>query len=77
MLATTDPSKPIWDQYVLQNLGLELTGKTQEQKLSNAIIVYSQIEAWYADCLLTSEAQANIKEFDRLLPQYAWISETS
>lgn len=26
MLATIDASKPIWDQYVLQNLGLELMG---------------------------------------------------
>ncbi len=36
MLATIEPAKPIWDQYVLQNLGLELTGKTQEEKLKNA-----------------------------------------
>lgn len=28
MLATIDASKPVWDKYVLQNLGLELTGKT-------------------------------------------------
>ena len=76
MLATTDPSKPIWDQYVLRNLGLELTGKTQEQKLVSAIELYSRIEAWYANYLLTPEAKANIMEFDQLLPEYAWISKT-
>ena len=38
MLATIDLSKPIWDQYVLQNLGLKLNGKTQEEKLQNAIM---------------------------------------
>ena len=41
MQATIDPAKPIWDQYVLQNLGLELTGTTQEEKLKNAMLCYA------------------------------------
>ena len=76
MLATIDASKPIWDQYVLQNLGLELMGKTQEEKLQNAVALYAQIVNWYADYLATDEARENIYEFDRLLPEYACISET-
>ena len=76
MLATIDPSKPIWDQYVLQNLGLALTGKTQEEKLANAIHLYDQIEKWYKDYLTTAEAQENIEVFNRLLPEYAWVSDT-
>ena len=76
MLATIDASKPIWDQYVLQNLGLELMGKTQEEKLQNAVTLYDQVVNWYADYLTTGEARENIYEFDRLLPEYACISET-
>ena len=76
MLATIDASKPIWDQYVLQNLGLELTGRTQEEKLHNAVVLYDRIVNWYADYLTTDEARANIEEFDRLLPEYAWVSDT-
>ena len=76
MLATIDASKPIWDQYVLQNLGLELMGKTQEEKLQNAVILYAQIVNWYADYLTTGEARENIMEFDRPLPEYAWVSDT-
>lgn len=76
MLATLDASKPIWDQYVLQNLGLELTGRTQEEKLKNAVALYRQIVMWYADYLSTVEAQKNIAKFDRMLPDYAWISDT-
>ncbi len=75
MLATIDPAKPIWDQYVLQNLGLELTGKTQEEKLKNAILLYGAIEKWYLDYLTTAEAQENLKAFDLLLPEYKWISD--
>ena len=76
MLATIDASKPIWDQYVLQNLGLELMEKIQEEKLQNAVALYAQIVNWYADYLATDEARENIGEFDRLLPEYACISET-
>ena len=75
MLHTLDPSKPIWDQYVLQNLGLVLTGKTQEEKIENAIVLYKQIEKWYEDYLKTQEAQENIAVFDQMLPDYAWISD--
>ena len=75
MLATIDPAKPIWDQYVLQNLGLELTGKTQEEKLKNAIFLYGAIEKWYLDYLTTAEARENLEAFDLLLPEYKWISD--
>ena len=75
LLATINPGKPIWDQYVLQNLGLTLTGKTQEEKLANAIMLYAAIEQWYARYLLTSEAKENIRLFDRMLPDYTWVSD--
>ena len=74
MLATVDPHKPIWDQYVLHNLGLALTGKTQEEKLSNAIILYDEIDRWYTEYLASGEGKENILIFDRLLPDYSWIS---
>ena len=76
MMATIDVSKPIWDQYVLQNLGLVLTGKTKEEKLQEAVRLYDSIVAWYEEYLKTDEANENIKVFDRLLPDYAWISNT-
>lgn len=76
MLATIDSSKPVWDQYVLHNLGLKLTAKSQDEKLDNAIAIYGQIEGWYADYLSSSEAKNNIEIFDQLLPDYSWISKT-
>ena len=60
MLATINASKPIWDQYVLQNLGLALTGKTKEEKLQNAVRLYDSIVAWYEEYLKTDEANENI-----------------
>ncbi len=76
MLATIDATKPIWAQYVLSNLGLQLIGKSQEEKLQNAIVLYRQIESWYESYLATDEAKKNIEEFNLLLPDYSWISDT-
>lgn len=76
MLATIDTKKPIWDKYVLNNLGLKLTGKTQEEKLQNAIALYVQIESWYEDYFNTKNAKACIKKFDQWLPAYTWMSDT-
>lgn len=74
MLATIDPNKPIWDQYVLHNLGLELKGKTPQERIGNAAVVYKQIENWFDDYMKTDEAYENIAEFDRWFPNYTWLS---
>ena len=75
MIATIDPNKPIWDQYVIQNLGLDLKGKTPYERVENAIGVYESIENWFAEYMQTEEALDNIAVFDRILPSYAWLSD--
>ena len=74
MIATIDPNKPIWDQYVIQNLGLELKGKIPQERVENAIEVYKSIENWFEEYMETDEARENIIVFDRLLPSYTWLS---
>ena len=73
MLATINPNKPIWDRFVLQNLNIELTGKTQEERLQNAIKLYADIELWYNDFLKTNKAKECIQCFDEILPDCKWI----
>ena len=75
MLATVDASKPVWDKYVLQNLGLKLSGKTQAEKLNSAVALYRSIETWYSEYMSTSEARENIETFNCMLPDFAWISD--
>ena len=74
MLATIFPDKPIWDRYVVQNLNLRLVGSSKENKLKNAIVLYSDIEKWYKDFLETDKAMECIDMFDRTLPDYKWMS---
>ncbi|MBQ3612155.1 MAG: hypothetical protein IJA01_07810 [Firmicutes bacterium] len=74
MLATICPEKPIWDKYIVQNLGIELDGVTKDEKLKNAISLYSDIEKWYEKFLKTDKAKECIEAFDSVLPGYKWVS---
>ena len=74
MLASIFPEKPIWDRYVVQNLNLELVGTTKEERLANAITLYSKIENWYEAFLETDKARECIEVFDRVMPEYQSIS---
>lgn len=74
MLATIYPEKPIWDHYVVQNLNMQLMGTTKTEKLKNAIILYDDMEKWYADFLQTEKAKECICVFDHALPDYKWLS---
>lgn len=73
MLATIFPEKPIWDRYIVQNLDIKLTGTTKEEKVKNAIILYADMEKWYADFLESEKGKECISEFDRVLPDYKGI----
>lgn len=74
MLASLHPEMPIWDRYVIANLGLELTGKTKSEQLANAVAIYHQIQAWYDNFLSTDETQKCIETFDRRFPSYQWLT---
>ena len=73
LLATIDSSYPIWDQYVLKNLGVK--DRKGFRTIEGTVDAYEQIRGWYADYLGTDEAKENIGIFDRELPDYAWISD--
>ena len=75
MIATVDANMPIWDRYVMQNLCLELKGKTKEDQLDCAVGLYDQMVAWYGDFLKTENGRDCIAEFDKTLPGYTWMSD--
>ena len=75
MLATLCSEKPIWDRYVLDNLGLKLDGGSKEQQLRNAVLLYKEIENWYLSFLTTDNAMACLETFDNTFRGYTWISD--
>ena len=75
MLATINPEMPIWDRYVVQNLCLEMRGKTKEDQLKCAVGLYDQMTSWYNDFLQTENGRECIAQFERTLPGYVWMSD--
>jgi hypothetical protein len=66
---------PIWDQYILKNLGFKTSLKgTPEEKLKDAVDTYNSITKFYIDYLNSKEGKILIKQFDLNLPSYSKIS---
>ena len=43
LLATINTNMPIWDQYVLNNLGFKVSGSTKQERLDSVIEIYGKI----------------------------------
>ena len=74
MLATIDPNMPIWDSYILKNLGINLKGRTKEERLSCAVVLYESICNWYTDFLKTDEAKEMLDLFNETFPEFDHIT---
>ena len=75
LIATVDPSKPIWDQYVLKNLGLNkdwerAREKEYEERIETAERIYAEIENRCGAFLRSPAGRQCIDLFDRVLPDY-------
>ena len=55
-------------------LCLKVKGKTKEEQLSCTVDLYDQMVLWYRTFLETSNGKECIEEFDRILPEYTWMS---
>jgi hypothetical protein len=64
LLATINPNKPIWDRFVLQNLGLRVPYYYEKDRLQKTIRLYQQICDWYR----SEEALRKLQQFNELFP---------
>ena len=64
LLATVNPDMPIWDKFVLQNLGLRTPYYYEKDRLQKTVQIYQCICDWYK----SSEATEKLNEFNRLFP---------
>ena len=76
LMATVNPNLPIWDQYVIRNLGYEKLWQksatvSTEQRIDIAVKIYEAIMQWYESYVHSEEGMACIQAFDQVLPKYA------
>lgn len=73
MFHTLNPDMPIWDSQVKKSLGLgdvPMNGAREERE-GAAVALYSELRDRFAGLLALESVRKEIKEFDRLLPEYA------
>lgn len=78
LVATLNADMPIWDQYVLANLGLKPAPYylKPEERINRSAVLYEKIIEWYKNYLNSAEGQYDISIFDSVFPEYKWISNT-
>ena len=61
---------PIWDQYVLKNLGLEVEGKDKQERLDSTIKVYNDIIRIENDMLKQQDVKEAVRELKEEFKEY-------
>lgn len=69
LVATLKPTMPIWDKFVLENIGLVAPAYGTRDRMNKIIDVYSKIVDWYEKYLNTDDAKFIIKLFDEKIGQ--------
>lgn len=73
IMATVDAETPIWDQYVIRNLGYEkkwesLRSANAEKRIAAAEEIYEGICQWYRFFPVSEDGRACISAFDSVPP---------
>lgn len=64
LLATVNPNMPIWDKFVLQNLGLRTPYYYEKDRIQKTVQLYQRICDWYE----SEQAREQLKVFNELFP---------
>lgn len=70
LLSTINPNMPIWDQYVLKNLDLEVEGTDKTERMLNTIEVYNEIVRKENEMLKGNEIKTEISKFQEEFKEY-------
>ncbi|MCH5266157.1 MAG: hypothetical protein J1F02_09675 [Lachnospiraceae bacterium] len=75
LMATIDPQLPIWDKYVLINLGKiaeweKFRSADAEERIKEASKIYAYIKCWYKSFIEDDYGKLCIAKFDEALPAY-------
>jgi hypothetical protein len=75
LVATIDPWKPVWDEFVLKNTEHTPPAYTSPTKHDEAVVCYNSIQTWYMRFMATDEAKNWIRLFNGNVPSYYKITD--
>lgn len=68
LIATINPSLPIWDSVVLKNLNLKQPYTYSKDRVEKTILLYNKINLWYQDIIESEQGKRIISIFDSNYP---------
>jgi hypothetical protein len=74
-VATHNPNLPIWDTFVLKNVGIKAPYYSDRKKLLKAEGKYNEIVGWYARYIGSDYGKLIINIFDELVTDHNRISD--
>lgn len=75
LIHSVNPSMPIWDSFVIKNLGIKIREKDNLSRLKEATYIYNCLQKQMDSFLKTEKARFYISEFDKRFPEYSWFSD--
>lgn len=75
LVASIDPTTPVWDRFVLLNTGLSAPLYVDPRRRSKAVVVYRRICDWYSTHLASADGRRIIEIFHEEIPESTEITD--
>ena len=75
LVATINPFKPVWDEYVLNNTGHTAPSYRSPSKIDDAKVAYQSIERWYVEFLQSDIGRLCVTTFNEKVIRYYEITD--
>lgn len=75
LAATISPDEPIWDRFIIQNIGQKPPVYSSSRKIERAKVVFQEIRKWYLERLASPEGSLMIRVFNEQVDQHNHITD--
>lgn len=75
LAATLDPNEPVWDKYVIQNIGQKAPYYSSRDKIVRAKNVFRNIREWYKKQLQSPEGKMMVAIFNDMVEGHGRITD--
>ena len=75
MALTHNPYLPIWDKFVLGNIGIKPPSSYSVDRMNKTIAVYEKIKEWYSRYMNSEEGRLVVDLFDNVVDDSSSITD--
>ncbi len=75
LVATIDPSAPVWDSFVLKRVGIRPPLFTSRTKVDEAEVGYKKLQDWHERHMRSDHGKLVLRIFEEMVPEHERISD--